>query len=133
VSYKIVNLVNDDASLISRRCWSDPGVYALEKKGIFGRAWLLLGHESQIRNAGDFVQADMCNKPDKSELGLKRVPQVESWRGLIFGSFDADIVSLEDYLEDMRFYLYAFLDRFEGGILMFYRRREKLAVTIGNQ
>ena len=178
--FSISELVNKDASLVSRRCWTDRGVYELEKLGIFGRAWLFLGHESQIRRAGDFVQAYMCEtpiilsrgedlqvyaninscshrglpvcradhgntrrficpyhnwsytvegelttipqesallgKPDKTALGLKRVPRVESWRGLIFGSFDPDIVPLEDYLGDMRFYLDAFIGRFPGGI-----------------
>jgi phenylpropionate dioxygenase-like ring-hydroxylating dioxygenase large terminal subunit len=176
----IQDLVSDDASLISRRCWSDPTVYALEKAGIFARSWLFLGHESQIRQPGDFVQAYMCetpvilargqdggihatvnscshrglpvcradhgnskrfvcpyhswsysvegelltipqesevrHKPDKTRLGLKRVPRVASWRGLIFGSFNENIVALDDYLGDMRFYLDAFLDRFAGGI-----------------
>lgn len=177
---RISELVSDDATRVSRRCWSDEYVYSLEKRGIFGRAWLFLGHESQLPNPGDFVQAYMCetpvilargedgalyasvnscthrglpvcradhgntkrfvcpyhswsyavdgslvtipqentlcNKPDKSTLGLKRVPRLESWRGLIFGSFDEAIVPLEDYLGDMRFYLDAFFERFPGGI-----------------
>ena len=173
-------LVNADASLVSRRCWSDPEVYTLEKQAIFGRSWLYLGHESQLREPGDFIQAFMgetpiilargenhqlhasinscthrglpvCRadhgnakrfvcpyhnwsytvsgdlvaipqerqlkcKPDKSQLGLKQVPRLESWRGLIFGSFREDIEPLEDYLGDMRFYLDAFFDRFPEGI-----------------
>lgn len=177
---RVSGLVNADASLISRRCWSDAGVYALEKRGIFAKSWLFLGHESQIRSPGDFVQAymcetpiilsrglnggiyaninscshrglpvcradhgntqrfvcpyhnwsysvegnlvtipqesEVCHKPDKSQLGLKRVPRVEVWRGMIFGSFDEQIISLEDYLGDMRFYLDAFFDRFPAGI-----------------
>ncbi|MDH5172746.1 MAG: Rieske 2Fe-2S domain-containing protein, partial [Gammaproteobacteria bacterium] len=180
MAYPITELVNEDATLVSRRCWTDPGVYALEKRGIFGRAWLFLGHESQLRQPGDFVQAYMCetpiilsrgqdrrlyacidscshrglpvcradhgntkrficpyhnwsysvegelvaipqenavrNKPDKSRLGLKRVPRLETWRGLVFGSFDPDIMPLEEYLGDMRFYLDAFLGRFPDGI-----------------
>lgn len=180
MDFAIDELVNEDASLISRRCWSDAQVYELEKRGIFGRAWLFLGHASQIREPGDFVQAYMCetpvilargedgaihaninscthrglpvcradhgntrrficpyhnwsyavdgslqaipqesevrNKPDKSVLGLKRVPRVESWRGLIFGSFNAEIEPLEEYLGDMRFYLDAFMQRFPDGI-----------------
>ncbi|MFT4825097.1 MAG: phenylpropionate dioxygenase-like ring-hydroxylating dioxygenase large terminal subunit [Halioglobus sp.] len=180
MKYSISDLVNADASLISRRCWSDPDVYALEKQAIFGNAWLFLGHESQIRNPGDFVQAFMCEtpiivsrgqddkiyaninscshrglpvcradhgntkrfvcpyhswsysvegdlvtipqesevatKPDKSLLGLKRVPRLESWRGMIFGSFNESIIPLNDYLGDMRFYLDAFFDRFPQGI-----------------
>ncbi|MEP5568681.1 MAG: Rieske 2Fe-2S domain-containing protein [Halioglobus sp.] len=178
--FKVSELVNDDATLVSRRCWTDSDVYELEKKGVFGKSWLFLGHESQIKQPGDFVQAYMCetpiilargsdngvyasinscthrglpvcradhgnakrfvcpyhnwsytvegdlvtipqerelqSRPDKSQLGLKQVPRLESWRGFYFGSFDKDIVSLEDYLGDQRFYLEAFLDRFEGGI-----------------
>jgi phenylpropionate dioxygenase-like ring-hydroxylating dioxygenase large terminal subunit len=177
---RVRDLVNADASLISRRCWSDAGVYALEKRGIFAKSWLFLGHESQIRLPGDFVQAYMCetpiilsrgqdraiyaninscthrglpvcradhgntnrfvcpyhnwsysvegnletipqesevsHKPDKSQLGLKRVPRVEVWRGMIFGSFNDNIIPLEEYLGDMRFYLDAFFDRFPAGI-----------------
>lgn len=177
---KISDLVSDKAEFVSRRCWSDAAVYELEKRAIFGKAWLFLGHESQIRNPGDFVQAYMCEtpiilargednrvyaninscshrglpvcradngntkrfvcpyhnwsykvsgelvgipqekllecKPDKSQLGLKPVPRVESWRGMIFGSFDEGIQSLESYLGNMRFYLDAFFERFENGI-----------------
>jgi phenylpropionate dioxygenase-like ring-hydroxylating dioxygenase large terminal subunit len=180
VSIKVADLVNEDASLISRRSWSSQAVYDLEKRAIFGKSWLFLGHESQIKKPGDFVQAYMCETPiilsrgedgevyaninscshrglpvcradhgntkrvicpyhswsysvsgdlmtipqeaelssgpDKSTLGLKRVPRVESWRGMIFGSFDEAIIPLEAYLGDMRFYLDAFIDRFPGGI-----------------
>lgn len=180
MALRVSDLVNADASLVSRRCWSDPHVYELEKRGIFGKAWLFLGHESQIPEPGDFVQAYMCetpiilargaggkvhasinscthrglrvcrashgnakrficpyhswsytvegdlvsipqasevqNQPDLATLGLKQVPRVESWRGMIFGSFDESIIPLEDYLGDMRFYLDAFFGRFPGGI-----------------
>jgi phenylpropionate dioxygenase-like ring-hydroxylating dioxygenase large terminal subunit len=180
VLVNVCELVNDDATLVSRRCWTDRDVYELEKKGIFGKAWLFLGHDSQIKERGDFVQAYMCetpiilargsdnevhasinscthrglpvcradhgntkrfvcpyhnwsytvegelvtipqerelkSRPDKSLLGLKQVPRLESWRGFYFGSFDKDIIPLEDYLGDQRYYLEAFLDRFEGGI-----------------
>ena len=173
---KVSDLVNEDATLVSRRCWTDQHVYELEKKGIFGKAWLFLGHESQIKHPGDFVQAYMCetpiilargtnnevhasinscthrglpvcradhgnakrfvcpyhnwsytvegdlvtipqerelkSRPDKSELGLKQVPRLESWRGFYFGSFDKDIIPLQDYLGDQRYYREAFLDRF---------------------
>ncbi len=56
------------------------------------------------------------NQPDKSMLELKRVPKVKAWRGMIFGSFNEDIIPLEDYLGDMRIYLDAFFERFPGGI-----------------
>lgn len=56
------------------------------------------------------------NKPDKATLGLKQVPRIESYRGLIFGSLDPNIESLEDHLGDMRFYLDSYFERFPGGV-----------------
>ena len=173
-------IVNADASLISRKAWSSQAIYELEKRAIFGKTWLFLAHESQIPNPGDFVQAYMCEtpiivargsngqvvaninscthrglpvcraeagnakrfvcpyhnwsytvegelvtipqesevstKPDKSQLGLKAVPRIDSWNGMIFGSFDEQIEPLDDYLGDMRFYLDAFFNRFPQGI-----------------
>jgi hypothetical protein len=61
-------------------------------------------------------ESEVVRKPDKTQLGLKRVPRVESWRGMIFGSFDEAIIPLDEYLGDMRFYLDAFFDRFPAGI-----------------
>jgi phenylpropionate dioxygenase-like ring-hydroxylating dioxygenase large terminal subunit len=45
------------------------------------------------------------------EWGLVPVPRVEAYRGLIFGSFDADAPSLETYLGDFRWALDLVLDR----------------------
>jgi PAH dioxygenase large subunit len=42
---------------------------------------------------------------DKREWGLRQVPRVASYRGLIFASWDADIEPLEDHLGDMRWVL----------------------------
>ncbi|WP_157217060.1 aromatic ring-hydroxylating oxygenase subunit alpha [Flavisphingomonas formosensis] len=53
---------------------------------------------------------------DRSSLGLPAVPRIESYRGFLFGSLDAQIEPLADYLGDMRFYLDTYLDRFPGGI-----------------
>lgn len=53
---------------------------------------------------------------DKSTLGLKKVPRVESYLGLIFACFDDRVESLGDFLGDMRWYLDAMFDRFEGGV-----------------
>jgi nitrite reductase/ring-hydroxylating ferredoxin subunit len=55
-------------------------------------------------------------RADKAALGLKKVPRVESWMGLIFGSLDPQVEPLETFLGDMRFYMEAFFDRFPGGI-----------------
>ncbi len=58
----------------------------------------------------------VAHKPDKSQLGLPRVPRVESYCGLVFGCMDPEVVPLEQYLGNMRFYLDTFFDRFHGGV-----------------
>jgi phenylpropionate dioxygenase-like ring-hydroxylating dioxygenase large terminal subunit len=55
---------------------------------------------------------------DKKRWGLHPVAKVESYKGLVFGTFDADAPSLSDYLGDMKWYLDLVLDRREGGIEM---------------
>lgn len=55
---------------------------------------------------------------DKKQWGLHPVAKIESYRGMIFGTFDASAEPLGDYLGDMKFYLDLVLDRREGGIEM---------------
>ncbi len=180
MTHKPSHWVSDDGSAVRREVFTDPAIYRLEKERIFGRSWLYLAHESQLKTAGDFVTAWMCetpvivargddgrihasvnscshrglpvcrvdrgnakrficpyhnwsytvdgrlaaipqdrkvvNKPDKSLLGLPPVPRVESYNGLIFGCMDPEVVSLDQYLGNMRFYLDTFFDRFRAGI-----------------
>ncbi|MCZ6890204.1 MAG: Rieske 2Fe-2S domain-containing protein [Gammaproteobacteria bacterium] len=52
---------------------------------------------------------------DLATNGLIRVAQVDSYKGLIFGTFDATAASLLDYLGDMAWYMDLVLDRHEGG------------------
>ena len=54
----------------------------------------------------------LSHRPDKRALGLKPVPRLDSWRGMIFGSFDPEIEPLDGYLGDMKWYLDAFFERF---------------------
>jgi len=56
------------------------------------------------------------SEPDRSRLGLPRVPRLASYAGLVFGCFDAQVENLDDYLGDMRFYLDTFFGRFPGGV-----------------
>ncbi len=53
---------------------------------------------------------------NKEKLGLQNVPRVETYLGLIWACFDENVISLDDYLGDMRWYLDCMFDRYENGI-----------------
>ncbi len=44
---------------VHRSVYTDPGIFALEMERIFGRSWLYLAHESEIKAAGDYVVRHM--------------------------------------------------------------------------
>src|ERR1700691_6202170 len=48
---------------VHRSLYTDPEIFALELERIFGRAWIYVGHESQVPNAGDFWQTRIGLKP----------------------------------------------------------------------
>jgi p-cumate 2,3-dioxygenase subunit alpha len=50
---------------------------------------------------------------DKSRFGLVEVPRMESYRGLIFASFDPHVEALADYLAGARAYIDAMMDTAE--------------------
>lgn len=52
----------------------------------------------------------------KTSDGLLAMPKVSEYAGLIFGSWDADAVALDDYLGDSRFYIDLFANRTPGGM-----------------
>lgn len=52
---------------------------------------------------------------DLAAHGLREVAQVESFHGLVFGTWAADAPDLRAYLGDMAFYLELMLARMEGG------------------
>jgi len=49
------------------------------------------------------------------ELGLKRVPRVESYRGFVFASFDPEIVDLPTYLAGAKDYIDLVIDQSPSG------------------
>jgi phenylpropionate dioxygenase-like ring-hydroxylating dioxygenase large terminal subunit len=60
---------NEDLALrvqpdrVHRSVYADPAIFELEMARIFGRAWLVLGHESQVRKAGDYFTTRMGLEP----------------------------------------------------------------------
>ena len=53
---------------------------------------------------------------DKSAWGLGQMAQVDSYKGLVFGTWDKTAPPLAKYLGDAAWYLDIMLDRFEGGL-----------------
>jgi 3-phenylpropionate/trans-cinnamate dioxygenase alpha subunit len=49
-------LVDTSDRTVSSQVFTDPAIFALEQATIFPRSWLYLGHRSQLRKPGDFVQ-----------------------------------------------------------------------------
>jgi phenylpropionate dioxygenase-like ring-hydroxylating dioxygenase large terminal subunit len=163
----VSGLVDLERGTVSRKIFADPDIYREEIERIFARCWLYLAHESQLPNAGDYVNVFMGEEPvlvcrdadgsinafinscrhrgnkvcradagnaksfqcpyhgwtynvrgdligvpghgdlyhedlDRGKWGLPRVAQVASYRGMIFGTFDPDAPSLEEYLGDIR-------------------------------
>jgi phenylpropionate dioxygenase-like ring-hydroxylating dioxygenase large terminal subunit len=48
---------------VHRSVYADAAIFDLEMERVFGRAWLLLGHESQVRHAGDYFTTRMGREP----------------------------------------------------------------------
>jgi len=51
------------ADRVHHSVYSDTGIFELEMTRLFGRAWLLLGHESQIPQPGDYLSTRMGREP----------------------------------------------------------------------
>jgi phenylpropionate dioxygenase-like ring-hydroxylating dioxygenase large terminal subunit len=49
---ELASLVRADS--VHKRVYTDPALYALEMKYIYGRAWIYVGHESQVPAPGDY-------------------------------------------------------------------------------
>jgi phenylpropionate dioxygenase-like ring-hydroxylating dioxygenase large terminal subunit len=173
-------LIGERVAWVKRSAFLDEDIYQREQERVFRRAWLFLGHESQIRKPRDFFTAYMGEESvivtrdsagqmhaflntcrhrgmrvcradkgstaaftcsyhawtydttgaligvpkfkegyygelDKSEWGLLPVARVDSYKGLIFGTFEPEASSLREYLGDMAWYLDVLLDRRAGG------------------
>ena len=57
-AHDIRGLVRPDH--VHRRAYADPAVFELEQERIFGRLWIYVAHESQLRKPGDFVRTRLA-------------------------------------------------------------------------
>jgi phenylpropionate dioxygenase-like ring-hydroxylating dioxygenase large terminal subunit len=48
---------------VHRRIYTDPEIFELEMARIFGVAWIYVGHESQVKNPGDYFCTQVGRKP----------------------------------------------------------------------
>ena len=58
---------------IHRRVYTDPDVFELEIERIFGRAWLFVGHTSQVANPGDYITTEL-GRQQCGERVRRRIP-----------------------------------------------------------
>jgi p-cumate 2,3-dioxygenase subunit alpha len=60
-------LVIDDAEFgmfrVHRSVFTSPEILELERKNIFGQAWLYIGHESEVGKPGDFRRRVVADRP----------------------------------------------------------------------
>src|SRR4051795_1125777 len=45
---------------VHRRAYADAAVFQLEQERIFGRLWIYVAHESQLKRPGDFVRTRLA-------------------------------------------------------------------------
>ncbi len=48
---------------VHRQIYTDPAIFELELERIFGVAWIYVGHESQVKNPGDYFRSFIGRKP----------------------------------------------------------------------
>jgi phenylpropionate dioxygenase-like ring-hydroxylating dioxygenase large terminal subunit len=58
-----VQLVDSADRTVSVRAFTDADIFALEQQSVFTHSWLCLGHRSQFKVPGDFVQTRAGTRP----------------------------------------------------------------------
>lgn len=56
-------MVDAERSEVDRSLFSDARIFAEEQRKIFSRAWVFVGHESQVPNVGDYFASRMGTDP----------------------------------------------------------------------
>src|SRR5262245_34772030 len=48
---------------VHRKCYTDPDIFALEMQSIHEKTWIYVGHESQVKNPGDYYTTLVGRQP----------------------------------------------------------------------
>ena len=96
----------------NRLCRADDGNAAAFICAYHGWAYGADGKLQAVPN----LQDAYYNELDQSKWGLIPVAQLDSYKGLVFATFDSGAPSLLDYLGGAAWYLDVFFDRREGGV-----------------
>ena len=96
----------------NRLCRADAGNAAAFVCSYHGWGYGNDGTLQAVPNSNDAYFGEL----DQSKWGLTPVAQLDSYKGLIFATFDPGAPSLLDYLGEMTWYLDTFFDRREGGV-----------------
>jgi nitrite reductase/ring-hydroxylating ferredoxin subunit len=59
----ITALIDRERREVAQRVFADPEIYRLEQERIWARAWIVVGHESEIPKAGDYVTRRIADDP----------------------------------------------------------------------
>jgi len=108
---KIRGFLNSCRHRGMRLCRADHGHVSIVRCQYHGWTYSKTGALLSVF-AKDLYEADRLRK---EELRLIPITQLDSYRGMIFGTWNADAPSLADYLGNMRFYLDLYLGRTDGG------------------
>ena len=96
----------------NRLCRADTGNAASFTCAYHGWTFGNNGGLQGVPNLKDAYYDDV----DHSKWGLIPVAQLDSYKGLVFATFDKNAPSLSEYLGKMKWYLDSFFDRREGGV-----------------
>jgi len=97
-------------------CREERGNAAIFRCSYHGWLYKNTGELAGISNAQGYPE-DVASGID----GLTPVPRMAIYRGLIFASMDRQMVTLEDYLGDVKSYLDLWLDLAPGGTMRIHR------------
>ncbi len=96
----------------NRLCRADVGNAATFTCAYHGWTY---GNDGQLVGVPSLKEA-YYGELDQDKWGLIPVAQLDSYKGLLFATFDPEAPPLREYLGEMTWYLDTFFDRREGGI-----------------